>query len=152
MLNKRKLRRIERLVEKRLHKTYKKSAYFFFDKVTNYFADMEGMVDLHCVAGHEIVEKGIEIGEYNQITFSFSVCDELVRGVHEMCAVLALYVVDELDGMSHFEKKQSNMVKCFFNMLGVLISIPVLVLCGAIVVGVAFLFAMGILIYLLLTT
>lgn len=105
MLSARELRRIEKLVEKRLHKTYKESAYFYFDKVTNYFADMKGMVDLHCVAGHEIVEKGIETGKFNQVKFSFTVSDELVCGIHEMCAVLALYVVDELDGMSHFEKE-----------------------------------------------
>ena len=105
MLSKRELRRIEKLVEKRLHKTYKESSYFYFDKVTNYFADMEGMVDLHCVAGHEIIEKGVPTGKYNQITFSFTVSDELVCGVSEMSAVLALYVVDELDGMSHFEKE-----------------------------------------------
>jgi hypothetical protein len=105
MLSKRELRRIERLVEKRLHKSYKDSTYFYIDKVMNYLGDMEGMVDLHCVAGYEIVDKGIATGKYNQINFSFSVSDELVCGVHEMCAVLALYIVDELDGMSHFEKE-----------------------------------------------
>ena len=106
MLSKRELRRIEKLVEKKLRKTYKESSYFYFDKVTNYFMDAEGMVDLHCVAGHEIMDKGIPTGKYNQITFSFSVSDDLVCGVNEMCAVLALYVVDELDGMSHFEKEE----------------------------------------------
>lgn len=105
MLNKRELRRIEKRVEKRLRKTYKESSYFYFDKVTNYFADMEGMVDLHCVAGHEIIEKGVPTGKYNQITFSFSVSDDLICGIKEMSAVLALYVVDELDNMSHFERK-----------------------------------------------
>lgn len=105
MLGKRDLRRIEKMIEKRLHKTYKESAYFYFDKVTNYFADMEGMVDLHCVAGHEIIENGIETGKYNQVNFSFTVSSDLVCGVNEICAVLALYVVDELDGMSHFEKE-----------------------------------------------
>jgi hypothetical protein len=105
MLDKRELKRIEKMIEKRLHKNYKDSAYFYIDKVMNYLGDMEGMVDLHCVAGYEIVDKGIGTGKYEQINFSFTVCDDLVHGVNEMSAVLSLYVIDQLDGMSHFEKE-----------------------------------------------
>ena len=105
MLGKRDLRRIEKMIEKRLHKNYKDSAYFYIDKVMSYLGDMEGMVDLHCVAGYEIMDEGIGTGKYEQINFSFTVCDELVHGVNEMSAVLSLYVIDQLDGMSHFEKE-----------------------------------------------
>lgn len=43
-----------------------------------------------------------------------------------------------------------NIVGCFFNILGVLISVPTLIIVGGILVGIAFLLAMGILIYILL--
>ena len=43
-----------------------------------------------------------------------------------------------------------NIVGCFFNMLGVLISVLTLIIVGGILVGIAFLLAMGILIYILL--
>jgi hypothetical protein len=45
-----------------------------------------------------------------------------------------------------------NAVGSFFNMIGVLASVPALIIVGGILVGIAFLLAMGILIYILLTT
>lgn len=105
MLNKRTVKKIEKQVEKRLHKVYKDSAYFYIDRVTTSFGELEGFSDLHCVAGYEITENGQSTGKFHQINFMFGTNDEVVKNINEYIAVLSVYVIGELDDYSAFERK-----------------------------------------------
>ena len=57
LINKKNIRKLEKLVEKKLKKAYKSSSYFYVDNVIVQFQDFEGINAINCVAGHEIVEK-----------------------------------------------------------------------------------------------
>lgn len=105
MLNKRVVKKIVRQVEKRLHKVYRDSAYFYIDRVTTSFGELEGFSDLHCVAGYEIVENGQSTGRFHQINFMFGTNNEVVKNINEYIAVLTVYVIGALDDYSAFERK-----------------------------------------------
>lgn len=105
LINKRNIKKLEKLVEKKLKKAYRNSSYFYVDSAVVQFQDLEGMNDINCVAGYEIIEGGEKTGKYHQISFTFNMMPEVVKSIKEHAAVIALYVMNELDGYSSFEIK-----------------------------------------------
>lgn len=105
LINKKNIRKLEKLVEKKLKKAYRSNCYFYVDNVMIQFQDLEGMNDINCVAGYEITENGEKTGKYHQIHFTFNMVPEVVKSTKEHAAVLALYAMNELDGYSSFEIK-----------------------------------------------
>lgn len=105
LITKRNVRKIEKKVERRLHKTYRSNAYFYISQTVCRYGDFEGIDDIHCTAGFEIYQDGEATGRYEQINFIFKINKDVVRSLNELVAVLCVYIIGELDDYSAFKKE-----------------------------------------------
>ena len=98
-------KKISRMVERRLRKSYQSNAYFYIDKIEMQLEDCVGFDTLYCRAGYEIYADGQSTGKYRTINFKFSMT-EVVKNIKEYVAVLAVHTIGRLDDYDSFEDKE----------------------------------------------
>ena len=105
LIDRKSAKKISRMVERRLRKSYQSNAYFYIDKIEMQLEDCVGFDDLYCRAGYEIYANGEPTGKYHNINFKFSMT-EVVKNMKEYVAVLAVHTIDKLDNFNSFEDKE----------------------------------------------
>ena len=104
LIDRKSAKKISRMVEKRLRKSYQSNAYFYIDKIEMQLEDCVGFDTLYCRAGYEIYVDGQSTGKYRTISFKFSMT-EAVKNIKEYVAVLVVHTIDSLDDFDSFEDK-----------------------------------------------
>lgn len=104
LIDRKSAKKISRMVEKRLRKSYQSNAYFYIDKIEMQLEDCVGFDTLYCRAGYEIYVDGQSTGKYRTINFKFSMT-EAVKNIKEYVAVLVVHTIDSLDDFDSFEDK-----------------------------------------------
>ena len=104
LIDRRSAKKISRMVERRLRKSYQSNAYFYIDKIEMQLEDCVGFDTLYCRAGYEIYSDGQSTGKYRTINFKFSMT-EAVKSMKEYVAVLVVHTIDSLDDFDSFEDK-----------------------------------------------
>lgn len=102
LINRRKAKKISRMVERRLRKSYQSGTYFYIEKIEMQLEDCVGLDELYCRAGYEICTNGESTGKYRTIRFKFSM-SEIVKNSKECAAILAVNAIDKLDDYDSFE-------------------------------------------------
>ena len=105
LIDRKSAKKISRIVEKRLRKSYQSNAYFYIDKIEMQLEDCVGFDTLYCRAGYEIYVDGVSTGKYRTINFKFSMT-EAVKNIKEYVAVLTVHTIDSLDNYNSFEDKE----------------------------------------------
>ena len=104
LIDRKSAKKISRMVERRLRKSYQSNAYFYIDKIEMQLEDCVGFDTLYCRAGYEIFANGESTGKYRTISFKFSMTS-VVKTMKEYVAVLAVYTIGRLDDYDSFEDK-----------------------------------------------
>ena len=102
LIDRKSAKKISRMVEKRLRKSYQNNAYFYIDKIEMQLEDCVGFDTLYCRAGYEIFANGESTGKYRTINFKFSMT-EAVKNIKEYVALLTVHTIDSLDDYDSFE-------------------------------------------------
>ena len=102
MLTLRDIKKIEKIVNKRLNRGYRNSAYFYIEKCTIELGEMKGLGSITCRVGYEIFERGEATGNFHQVNFTFDYSDSWTKTNKEMAAVLTIHSVEVLDEISYF--------------------------------------------------
>ena len=102
LIDRKSAKKISRMVEKRLRKSYQSNAYFYIDKIEMQLEDCVGFDTLYCRAGYEIFADGESTGKYRTISFKFSMT-EAVKNIKEYVALLTVHTIDSLDDYDSFE-------------------------------------------------
>ena len=102
LIDRKSAKKISRMVEKRLRKSYQSNAYFYIDKIEMQLEDCVGFDTLYCRAGYEIFANGESTGKYRTINFKFSMT-EAVKNIKEYVALLTVHTIDSLDDYNSFE-------------------------------------------------
>lgn len=102
LIDRRSAKKISRMVEKRLRKSYQSNAYFYIDKIEMQLEDCVGFDTLYCRAGYEIYADGQSTEKYRTINFKFSMT-EAVKNIKEYVALLTVHTIDSLDDYNSFE-------------------------------------------------
>lgn len=102
LINRRKAKKISKMVEKRLRKSYQSNVYFYIEKIEMQLEDCVGLDELYCRAGYEVYTDEQSIGKYRTIHFKFSM-SEIIKNMKECAAILAVNAVDKLDDYDSFE-------------------------------------------------
>ena len=105
LIDRKSAKKISRMVEKRLRKSYQSNAYFYIDKIEMQLEDCVGFDTLYCRAGYEIYVDGQSTGKYRTINFKFSTT-EAVKNIKEYIALLTVHTIDSLDDYDSFEDKK----------------------------------------------
>ena len=105
LIDRKSAKKISRMVEKRLRKSYQSNAYFYIDKIEMQLEDCVGFDTLYCRAGYEIYVNGESTGKYRTINFQFSTT-EAIKNIREYVAVLTVHTIDNLDDYDSFEDKE----------------------------------------------
>ena len=102
LIDRKSAKKISRMVEKRLRKSYQSNEYFYIDQTEMQLEDCVGFDTLYCRAGYEIYADGQSTGKYRTINFKFSMT-EAVKNIKEYVALLAVHTIDSLDNYNSFE-------------------------------------------------
>lgn len=102
LIDRKSAKKISRMVERRLRKSYKSNAYFYIDKIEMQLEDCVGFDTLYCRAGYEVYADEQSIGKYRTINFKFSMT-EAVKNIKEYVALLTVHTIDSLDDYNSFE-------------------------------------------------
>ena len=102
LIDRKSAKKISRMVERRLRKSYQSNAYFYIDKIEMQLEDCVGFDTLYCRAGYEIFANGESTGKYRTINFKFSMT-EAVKHIKEYVALLTVHTIDSLDDYDSFE-------------------------------------------------
>ena len=102
LIDRKSAKKISRMVEKRLRKSYQSNAYFYIDKIEMQLEDCVGFDTLYCRAGYEIYADGQSTGKYRTINFKFAMT-EAVKNIKEYVALLTVHTIDSLDDYNSFE-------------------------------------------------
>ena len=102
LIDRKSAKKISRMVEKRLRKSYQSNAYFYIDKIEMQLEDCVGFDTLYCRAGYEIYANGESTGKYRTINFKFTMT-EAVKNIKEYVALLTVHTIDSLDDYNSFE-------------------------------------------------
>ena len=105
LIDRKSAKKISRMVEKRLRKSYQSNAYFYIDKIEMQLEDCVGFDTLYCRAGYEIFADGESTGKYRTISFKFSMTS-VVKTMKEYVAVLAVHTIGRLDDYDSFEDQE----------------------------------------------
>ena len=105
LIDRKSAKKISRMVEKRLRKSYQSNAYFYIDKIEMQLEDCVGFDTLYCRAGYEIYVNGESTGKYRTINFQFSMT-EVIKNIREYVAVLIVHTINNLDDYDSFEDKE----------------------------------------------
>ena len=105
LIDRKSAKKISRMVEKRLRKSYQSNAYFYIDKIEMQLEDCVGFDTLYCRAGYEIYVNGESTGKYRTINFQFSMT-EVIKNIREYVAVLIVHTINNLDDYDSFEDKK----------------------------------------------
>ena len=102
LIDRKSAKKISRMVERRLRKSYQSNAYFYIDKIEMQLEDCVGFDTLYCRAGYEIYVDGQSTGKYRTIKLKFSMT-EAVKNIKEYVALLTVHTIDSLDDYNSFE-------------------------------------------------
>lgn len=102
LIDRKSAKKISRMVERRLRKSYQSNAYFYIDKIEMQLEDCVGFDTLYCRAGYEVYTDEQSIGKYRTINFKFSMT-EAVKNIKEYVALLTVHTIDSLDDYDSFE-------------------------------------------------
>ena len=105
LIDRKRAKKISRMVEKRLRKEYQSNAYFYIDRMEIQLEDCVGFDTLYCRAGYAIFANGESTGKYRTISFKFSMTS-VVKTMKEYVAVLAVYTIGRLDDYESFEDQE----------------------------------------------
>lgn len=105
MLKRRQIKRIAKVAEKILKKSYRNRAYFEIEKVTIFFGyGLDDYVELYCNCGFEHVEDGEPTGEYTVKRFMFDYSKGVTGSLRTCAAILALHAIEVLDDVEYFSE------------------------------------------------
>lgn len=105
LIDRKSAKKISRMVEKRLRKSYQSNVYFYIDKIEMQLEDCVGFDTLYCRAGYEIYVNGESTGKYRTINFQFSMT-EVIKNIREYVAVLIVHTINNLDDYDSFDDKE----------------------------------------------
>lgn len=105
MLKNRQIKRIAKIAEKILKKSYRNRAYFTIEKITVFLGyDLDDYVELYCNCGFEHLEDGEPTGEYTTKRFMFNYSKEVIGSCRTCAAILALHAIEVLDEFEYFSE------------------------------------------------